>query len=50
MDFNKRCERFKKNTEKETNIFKYVYRVVFLKKKIQEHEKEELGTNDLRRN
>lgn len=46
MDFEERCERFKKNTEKETNIFKYIYRVIFLNKKIEEYESIEAEENE----
>lgn len=41
MTFEERCERFRKNTEKETNIFKYIYRIIFLNKKIEQYNKEE---------
>lgn len=36
MTFEERCARFEKNTEKETDIYKYVCRTVFLEKKKQE--------------
>ena len=42
MDFEERCKRFKKNTEKETNVFKYIYRVIFLNKKIDEFQRGEV--------
>lgn len=38
MTFEERCERFQRNTKKETNQFKRVYRVIFLEKKIHEYE------------
>lgn len=41
MTFQERCARFKRNSEKETNIYIYVYRTIFLDKKIQEYEREE---------
>ncbi len=42
MTFEERCERFVKNSKNEHNRFRFVYRVIFLNKKIKEHEKEEL--------
>lgn len=42
MTFDERCERFVKNSAKEHNRYRFVYRVIFLNKKIEEHEKEEL--------
>ena len=44
MTFEERCKRFVKNSKNEHNRFKFVYRVIFLNKKIMEYEKEE---NDL---
>ena len=41
MTFEERCERFVRNSEKEHNKFKFVYRVIFLNKKIKEYEAEE---------
>ena len=50
MTFEERCERFVKNSAKEHNKFKFVYRVIFLNKKIKEYEAEEslLGTSKKR--
>ena len=42
MTFEERCERFVKNSAKEHNRYRFVYRVIFLNKKIEEHEKEEM--------
>lgn len=40
MTFEERCERFVENTKNEHNRFKFVCRVAFLNKKIQEYERE----------
>lgn len=41
MTFEERCERFVRNSKNEHNRFKFVYRVIFLNKKINEYEAEE---------
>jgi hypothetical protein len=41
MTFEERCERFKRKTEQEQNIFRKIYRTIFLNKKIEIHEKDE---------
>ena len=38
MTFEERCERFVKNSKNEHNKFRFVYRVIFLNKKIQDYE------------
>ena len=40
MTFKERCKRFERNSQKENNIFKYIARLIFLNKKIDEHNEE----------
>ena len=49
MTFEERCERFVRNSAKEHNRYRFVYRVIFLNKKIKEHEEDSFSQESKKR-